>query len=430
MLLDLSVSYQKKLIATLLSKHMLMQRHVQYLPVEVFTVPALQFVWKECRYIYDTHKTIPTLASIETRIRDLRANGKLPQPDFVVAQRTLKRLARTKINGDTGYVLSLVDDYRTYRIFTDSLEKARVHLENREFNDAEKIMREGFSRRTSDIPDTDALGAFDEIYTDYFASAERAMPTLIPSVDMALSGGLKPGELGSVLAFTGVGKSMFLVCFGKAALMMKKTVVHITVEMTKPATAMRYYSAISKVPIKQMRKKMLRVKRSLSDNKRLFSGGELYIERMPMTGTCMADIKNYSNSLRERRVYPDVVLIDYADLLSPSVGKKKDMADYDALGIVYTEMSDFAKEYKIPVWTASQTNRKAAEVSSPTLAHMGDSLKKARIADVIISLGQTSDEAESKEMRLHFLKIREGRKFKPVRVSADFDTVTVGEISD
>ena len=63
-----------------------------------------------------------------------------------------------------------------------------------------------------------------------------------------LGGGLARGEIGVVVANTGVGKSHYLVAMGAEAVRRGKNVVHYTFELTETAVGIRYDSNLCEIP--------------------------------------------------------------------------------------------------------------------------------------------------------------------------------------
>ncbi len=114
---------------------------------------------------------------------------------------------------------------------------------------------------------------------------------------------------------------------------------------------------------------------------------------------------------------PDVVIIDYADLITPSRHYEK---TYEEAGLTYRELRALAKRHNLVVWTASQTNRGALNKPVITKADLADSLKKADVADLIIALCQTKKEKLKRRARWYVDKSRYGQsefELPPCRVN-------------
>jgi hypothetical protein len=68
-----------------------------------------------------------------------------------------------------------------------------------------------------------------------------------------------------------------------------------------------------------------------------------------------------------------------------------------------------AMEYKIPIWTASQSNKEGANAEIIDMTNMSEAYGKAMICDFIISVSRRSHEKASGWGRLYVAKNRAGR---------------------
>jgi predicted ATP-dependent serine protease len=103
-----------------------------------------------------------------------------------------------------------------------------------------------------------SLGNSDTVGHEFFEDFEARFqkisrvtcPTGIAHLDkkQILNGGLARGEIGVVVAPTGVGKSHFLVHLGAAALKVGKNVLHYTLELSETAVGIRYDSNLCNIP--------------------------------------------------------------------------------------------------------------------------------------------------------------------------------------
>jgi len=113
---------------------------------------------------------------------------------------------------------------------------------------------------------------------------------------------------------------------------------------------------------------------------------------------------------------PDVVIIDYADIMKSS-------RSYDSLRhelkLVYEELRNLAMELEIPIWTASQANRESAQANVVGLENMSEAYGKAMVADVVVSLSRKAAEKATGFGRLFIAKNRAGKDGIVFPVSID-----------
>ena len=83
-------------------------------------------------------------------------------------------------------------------------------------------------------------------------------------------------------------------------------------------------------------------------------------------------------------------MLDYADLLYTKNGKEK----RDRLDDIYTSLRGMATELKIPIWTASQSNRSAARDNIIQGDQIAESYSKIMISDFALSLSRKTEDKE------------------------------------
>jgi replicative DNA helicase len=145
------------------------------------------------------------------------------------------------------------------------------------------------------------------------------------------------------------GKSMALVHLGTQALKAGKTVVHYTLELADTVTATRYDSCLTKIPLSQVRAFKEEIYEKVLDLE-----GVLIIKEYPTKTASTRTLKNHLEKLKMRDIQPDMVIVDYGDLLRPVSGKNEKRHELES---IYEELRGMAQEYRCCVYTASQTNR-------------------------------------------------------------------------
>lgn len=228
-------------------------------------------------------------------------------------------------------------------------------------------------------------------------------------LDALTQGGIDKGELGIITAGTGGGKSHFLVHVGCSSMEQKKKVWHITLELGKEYVGRRYDSRLLGIPVHN-----LDVNReTVLEHIRTMQNKYLKIVEYPANKLTVSKLAHDYEKLSLMDFIPDVLIIDYPDLMLPFSGKIKSYTDqslYNALGTIYASLRDFGKEYGIPVWGASQVNRKGMEEGGniENLSDMSDSIKKGFYADLIVKLQRTKDWDLQRKARLFVSKNRRG----------------------
>jgi Replicative DNA helicase len=160
-------------------------------------------------------------------------------------------------------------------------------------------------------------------------------------------GGLGKGELGVMVAPAGIGKSWALMNIGAHAVKKGKTVIHYTLELNQAYVGLRYDSVITGIANQNLKHYQSEVKEQLSK-----IDGELIIKYFPTKTVSVMGIRAHVEKCIMQGKRPDVIIVDYADLLRGHGQEKR----HELEGI-YEDLRGMAGEYEIPLWTASQANR-------------------------------------------------------------------------
>ena len=226
---------------------------------------------------------------------------------------------------------------------------------------------------------------------DYFDSFEsrrkvhtrQTIPTGFPLLDAeaVLDGGLANGELGVVMAPTGGGKSFFLVNLGFGALAAGKNVIHYSMELSETHVGNRYDSRITGIATKELRSKMTEAENKLAR----FMGGQLFIKEYPPKVATINTIKFHVGRLLSNGFDPDLVIIDYGDLMKSRRGYEQKRFELES---IFEDLRALSMELKLPIWTATQSNREGFNEDVITIDKVGEAINKAHVVDFFGTFSQ------------------------------------------
>ena len=137
---------------------------------------------------------------------------------------------------------------------------------------------------------------------------------------------------------------MVLVHLGSEALKQGKTVVHYTLELQDTVVGNRYDSCISGVPLADLFHNKKQVLFKIQD-----IPGQLIIKEYPTKSASTETIKQHIERLKKRGIEPDMIIVDYADLLRPvrsSAEKRFDLEN------TYEELRAIAQIYLVQFKTS------------------------------------------------------------------------------
>ena len=268
---------------------------------------------------------------------------------------------------------------------------------------------------------------FEDYESRLVATSRLTCPTGIKQIDKKeiLNGGLGRGEIGVIIAPTGVGKSHFLVHVGAEALKVGKNVVHYTFELSERAVGLRYDSNLCEIPINEVIDNKDVVLKKYKDSEL----GRLIIKEYPTGSASIMTIRNHIEKLLLKSFVPSLIIIDYADIMRSS--RKFDSLRHE-LKLIYEELRNLSMELNVPIWTASQANRDAANASVVGLENMAEAYSKAMVADVVLSISRKPMEKATGLGRLFIAKNRSGRDgiLFPIHLNTTMSKITVINDSD
>ena len=141
-----------------------------------------------------------------------------------------------------------------------------------------------------------------------------------------------------------------------------------------------------------------------------------------MGKTTMSTIEAHIKKVTDLGIKPDLILIDYIDLLST---KKKNVDRKGEIDDIYTSTKGLARQLNIPIWSVSQVNRAGAKDNVIEGDKAAGSYDKMMITDLSISLSRKKEDKVNGTGRFHIMKNRYGMDGLTYQVNVD---TTIGKI--
>jgi replicative DNA helicase len=226
------------------------------------------------------------------------------------------------------------------------------------------------------------------------------VPTPWDQINELIQGGLGNGDLGLIFGNPGGGKSWTLVALGGHAVKMGYNVIHYTLELSEAYTGRRYDAFFTGTPVDQLEKHKAEVETLTSE-----LPGELIIREYPMGKTTINTIESHIKKVIDLGIQPDLILIDYIDLLST---RKRNVDRKGEIDDIYTSTKGLARELNIPIWSVSQVNRAGAKDDIIEGDKAAGSYDKMMITDLSLSLSRKKEDKVNGTGRLHIMKNRYG----------------------
>jgi len=392
--------FQEKIFQCFLIDHQWSTQMSDVMTSEYFDLRYLKYLTERYFKYYEKYKSFPTLSLLVSIIRDDLREGN----DAILRDQIVEFLHRVKTNpnpGDLQYVKDKTLEFCRKQALKDALEKSVELIASDDYESVVSLMKDAIS---VGMPNTLGHDFFEDYESRFSIINRSACPTGIPQIDKKgiLNGGLGRGELGVMIANTGVGKSHFLVHAGCEALRRGKNVVHYTFELSERAVGIRYDSNLCHIPSDEV------IERK-EDVIKMYEGmdvGRLIIKEYPTGYPSVLTIKSHIEKLLLKSFVPSLIIIDYADIMKAT--RKFESLRHE-LKLIYEELRNLAMSLNVPVWTASQANRDAANSSIVGLENMSEAYGKAMVADIVLSISRKPTEKASGCGRLFVAKNRAGR---------------------
>jgi replicative DNA helicase len=409
-------SFQTKVLSCLIADVRLLDTLREVIHPKFFESEANKWIVEEIMEYYDDFKRTPSLDVFKVEISKMEDVGMQKR---IVEQ---LKLAFTQLgDNDLDYVRKEFSNF----CINQNLKEAIFQSVD--------LLKAGSYDRIKDLVDKAMkVGVDTDLGLDYVLDFEErnedlnrtTVPTNWDCINELMDGGLGPGELGVIVAPSGVGKTWVLCALGAAAVKAGMNVVHYSLELSEHYVGQRYDTVFTQIPSGDLKNRKEDVLQKIKKLK-----GRLLIKYFPPKGISARNIESHIEKMTAAGNKPDLVIIDYADLLLSTTNKSE--STYGEQGGVYIELRGMGGMLGIPVWTASQTNRSAIDSEVIEADKVADSYAKVMNADFIMSISRKSKDKLNNTARFHVMKNRfgpDGLTF-PSKMDTNIGSIEVFEAS-
>jgi len=314
---------------------------------------------------------------------------------------TIKQIQDSSIEG-AKFVQEKALKFCKQQELQKAIQKSQKILDNGEFENYEKL--EELFRAAIQIGEggnklEDVFFGLDEVLNEDF---RHPVAMGIEGIDRLLKGGLAKGELGVILAPTGVGKTTILSKIANTAFNNGYNVLQIFFEDNPKVIQRKHYTmwtGIAPDDLPLHREEVLEKIGNLRDN----MTNKLILKKLPSDQHTMNQIKNMVRKMVADGNKIDLIVLDYIDCVLPD----RNLGDeWKSEGSVMRGYESMCHELGVVGWTATQGNRSSISSEVVTTDQMGGSIKKAQVGHVIISVAKT---LQQKEMNLATIAITKSR---------------------
>jgi len=384
-------SFQMKVISSLLTHKEFLQNINDVLSDEYFSNPAHKWVINQIIQYYENYHTTISMDILKVEMKKM---------DNEVLKVSVKEQLREAYKADIEDLEYVQLEFSTF-CKNQQLKKAllsSVDLLKAGDYDSIKYMIESAMKAGQDKN----IGHEYKKDTEsrYREDHRTIVPTPWDQINELIQGGLGNGDLGLIFGNPGGGKSWTLVALGGHAVKMGYNVIHYTLELSESYTGRRYDAFFTGTSVDQLEKHKGEVEALTAD-----LPGELIIREYPMGKTTINTIESHIKKVIDLGIQPDLILIDYIDLLST---RKRNVDRKGEIDDIYTSTKGLARELNIPIWSVSQVNRAGAKDDIIEGDKAAGSYDKMMITDLSLSLSRKKEDKVNGTGRLHIMKNRYG----------------------
>lgn len=359
-----------------------------------FSSRPLAWIWTTLQTGYSATREIPTGAVWKAHID--RAYADEAERDGLID--VLVRLRRRK-RGAPKSALEEIRRFVRMASLRGGMEGLFDGLDDDDLDGAEKSIVEALAevRGVGFLvePTEWALDADARLAAYMAPAATCRIPLPMDGLNFALNGGMPPGHVGLVTAYTNVGKSTFAVDVGFTALMhgeKGQVVIHVCTEESRPELEARYDARFTGIS----RDKLQSGKLTLADQD-LFRakfarrakdiGGRLILQEITPGGRVDSVRAIVEEARGKYHDVPFLVIVDSLDHLTP--GRKYDNANQEVAATYWQFWALVRDPTLAPIAGWATTNAKQTfEKKKPTERAIGGTFEKSKLASVVIGLSE------------------------------------------
>ena len=253
-----------------------------------------------------------------------------------------------------------------------------------------------------------------DVESRYREDHRTVIPTPWESINELLQGGLGNGDFGLIFGNPGGGKSWSLVALGGFAVKLGYNVLHYTLELGSDYVGRRYDAFFTEIGVQNITSHKNKVEETVNS-----LSGNLIIKEYPTGKASISTIESHIKKCIDLDFKPDLIIIDYVDLLR---SKRNNRERKDEIDDIYISTKGLARELNLPIWSVSQVNRAGAKDDIIEGDKAAGSYDKIMITDFAISLSRKRQDKTNGTGRFHIMKNRYGMDGMTYNVKVDTST--------
>lgn len=428
---NFGLDFQKELVKLMLTDISFLTKCLNYLEDEFFSAGPMRWVFSCIKEHYRVYGKIPNTTIFSTEILN-----KVAPEDREIYIEFLKSLLTLEVN-NADYVKDQLKLFVKKNLFVRAFEESAILWNGKKVDEALELMGKTMHQINSLTFNPPDRSFFFEDYrnrqlqriTD--ASDQtiiRAFPTGILHLDEVFgpSGGLSRGEVGLIVGDTKSGKSIALNHMAFACSRIGGKVLVLSLEGSRKLTEDRLDARFAEERYQNIK---FGEYSSHDVEERVYREYEMLKGNMVVRGFTdkwdynVVDVDHELDELAAMGFKPDLVVVDYLDLLYPREFDPRENL-YERQTRVAQDLHQLAVNRNMALWTASQAKRPTNKANDPNFVlramDMADCYGKARTVDMVLTLNFTDEERLRGVMRLYVDRYRDNEAGQVIPLQTDF----------
>lgn len=364
---------------------------------------------------YNFNETVTTYFEMETIIRSKVS-------DAISVELLLANLEEIKNMDLAG--MDLVEEesenFFKQQNLTKAINRAQEIIKNGEFTNYYAI--EDIIKKALEVNTKEEGGKhlFENVEKTLSEDAKVRIPTGADKLDATLHGGLAKGELGVIIAPSGIGKTSATTGFAANAAITKSKnnnfkgykVLHYFFEDEENDIERKYYGFLTgydagDLHLPEIRPLVIEKLNEDLEAKRMLRENIKY-ERLISGEVTASQIKNKIRREIALGFKPDLLILDYFECVKSEKGDKSD-SEWTKEAITMRKLEAIAHEFDIAIWVPVQGTKDSLGQELVGLMHAGGSVRKIQIAHVIITFAASDAMKLEGKLNIGIGKFRGGR---------------------
>ena len=399
------IGFQVKVLSSLLTHKEFLLNIQDVLSEEYFDNTAHRWIIKEILKYYQKYHTTPSMDVLKVELKKI---------DNEVLQVSIKEQLREAYKASDEDLKYVEEEFSN---FCKNQQLKKALLTSVDFLNAgdydsirsmiDNALKAGGDKNMGHEYNKDVESRYREYH-------RKIVPTPWESFNELLQGGLGNGDFGLIFGSPGGGKSWSLVALGGYAVKLGYNVLHYTLELGADYVGRRYDAFFTNISVQDITKYKTKIEDVVNQLE-----GQLIIKEYPTGKASISTIESHIKKCIDLDFKPDLIIIDYVDLLR---SKKNNRERKDEIDDIYISTKGLARELNLPIWSVSQVNRAGAKDDIIEGDKAAGSYDKMMVTDVAISLSRKRQDKVNGTGRFHIMKNRYGMDGMTYSVKVDTST--------